>query len=132
MTGIACGAGNTYPSGAPVSTLLFIEVHLVLSFVSPYFMRLSRLLGFVCSLCWIVWYLYFYLVFTGYVLMTKTIINTYLLCGAAVIDDTSDIPVYSSAIARLLFRETTLIIPVSDSDQNKSLSIQSNVIPTVK
>jgi len=38
MTGAACGAGNAYPSGAPAFTLVFIEVHVVLSFVSPYFM----------------------------------------------------------------------------------------------
>jgi len=39
MTGAACGAGNAYPSGAPdFTSLVFIEVHVVLSFVSPYFM----------------------------------------------------------------------------------------------
>jgi len=34
MTGATWGARNAYPSGAPG----FIEVHVVLSFVSPYFM----------------------------------------------------------------------------------------------
>jgi len=38
MTGAACGVGNAYPSGAPDFTSGFIEVHVVLSFVSPYFM----------------------------------------------------------------------------------------------
>jgi len=37
MTGAACGPGNAYPSGAPDFTSVFIEVHVVLSFVSPYF-----------------------------------------------------------------------------------------------
>jgi len=38
MTDAACGAGNAYPSGAPDFTSVFIEVLVVLSFVSPYFM----------------------------------------------------------------------------------------------
>jgi len=37
MTGDTRGAGNAYPSRAPFSSLIFIEVHVVLSFVSPYF-----------------------------------------------------------------------------------------------
>jgi len=37
MTGAACGAGNAYPFEALISPLVFIEVHVVLSFVSPYF-----------------------------------------------------------------------------------------------
>jgi len=40
MTGAACGTGNAYPLGAPD----FIQVHVVLSLVSPYFM--SCLLSF--------------------------------------------------------------------------------------
>jgi len=38
MMGAACGAENADPSGAPYFTSGFIEVHDVLSFVSPYFM----------------------------------------------------------------------------------------------
>jgi len=38
MTGAACGAGNSYPSGAHDFTSGFIEVHVVLLFVYPYFM----------------------------------------------------------------------------------------------
>jgi len=38
MTGAACVAGNAYPSGAPDFTSVFMEVHVVLSFASPYFM----------------------------------------------------------------------------------------------
>jgi len=38
MTGAACGAGNAYPSGHLISPLVFIAFHVVLSFVSPYFM----------------------------------------------------------------------------------------------
>jgi len=38
MMGAACGAGHAYPSGAPDSFLVFREVHVVLSFVSSYFM----------------------------------------------------------------------------------------------
>jgi len=38
MTGAACGAGNAYPSGAPDLTSGFQDVHVVLSFLSPYFM----------------------------------------------------------------------------------------------
>jgi len=37
MTSAACGAGNAYPSGAPDFSSGFIEVHVVLSFVSSYF-----------------------------------------------------------------------------------------------
>jgi len=36
MTGAACGTGNAYPSEHLISPLVFIEVHVVLSFVSPY------------------------------------------------------------------------------------------------
>jgi len=38
MTSAACGAGNAYPSGAHGFTSSFIEVHVVLSYVSPCFM----------------------------------------------------------------------------------------------
>jgi len=39
MMGAACREGNAYPSGAPdFTSLVFIEIHVVLSFVSPYFM----------------------------------------------------------------------------------------------
>jgi len=38
MTGVACGAGNAYLPEHLISPLVFIEVHVVLSFVSPYFM----------------------------------------------------------------------------------------------
>jgi len=46
-----------------ISPLVFIEVHVVLSFVSPYFMWLSCLLSFDCSFCLIAWYLYFLLLY---------------------------------------------------------------------
>jgi len=38
MTGAACGAGNATLPEQLISPLVFIEVHVVLSFVSPYFM----------------------------------------------------------------------------------------------
>jgi len=38
MTGVACGAGNAYHPEHLLSRLVFIEVHVVLSLVSPYFM----------------------------------------------------------------------------------------------
>jgi len=38
LTGAAREAKNAYPSGAPDFTSGFIAVHVVLSFVSPYFM----------------------------------------------------------------------------------------------
>jgi len=38
MTGAACGAGNSYHSEAPDFTSGLYKVHVVLSFVSPYFM----------------------------------------------------------------------------------------------
>jgi len=47
-----------------ISPLVFIEVHVVLSSVSPYFMWYISLvfwiLSFDCSFCLIAWYLYFY------------------------------------------------------------------------
>jgi len=46
MKGAACGPGNAYPSGAPGSPLVFIEVHVVLSCVSPYFMSCLFDFGF--------------------------------------------------------------------------------------
>jgi len=38
MTGVACGAGDAYPSGALDFTSGFHKVHVVLSFASSYFM----------------------------------------------------------------------------------------------
>jgi len=42
MTGSACGAGNAYPSGAPDSPLVFIDIHVVLSFVDEVGILWSR------------------------------------------------------------------------------------------
>jgi len=46
-----------------ISPMVFIEVHVVLSFVSTYFMLYSCLLhlSFDCSFCLIAWHLYFLL-----------------------------------------------------------------------
>jgi len=38
MTGAACGSGNAYLPEYLISPVVFIEVHVVPSFVSPYFM----------------------------------------------------------------------------------------------
>jgi len=38
MTGAACGAGNGTLPEHLISPLVFVEVNVVLSFVSPYFM----------------------------------------------------------------------------------------------
>jgi len=38
MTGAECGTGNAYLPEHLISPQVFIEVHVVLSFVSPYFM----------------------------------------------------------------------------------------------
>jgi len=38
LTGAACGEGNAYPYGVPDFTSVVIEAHVVLSYVSPYFM----------------------------------------------------------------------------------------------
>jgi len=46
MTGAACGAGNANLPAHLISPLVFIEVYVVLSFVSPYFMLKSCLLDF--------------------------------------------------------------------------------------
>jgi len=63
MTGAACGARILILPEHLISPLVFVEVHVVLSFVSPYFMLYSCLLDFSfdCSFCLTAWYLYFLL-----------------------------------------------------------------------
>jgi len=67
MTGAVCGVGNAYLPEHLISPLVFIEVHFVLSFVSPYYYVIVLsfvfcLLSFDCSFCLTAWYLYmFYL-----------------------------------------------------------------------
>jgi len=38
MTGAACGAGHAYPAEHLILPLVFVEIHVVLSFLPPYFM----------------------------------------------------------------------------------------------
>jgi len=61
VTGAACRAGNSYPSGALISPLVSTEGYVALSFVYPYFLcncLVFWIMSFDSSFCLIAWYLY--------------------------------------------------------------------------